>query len=176
MSYSITTNFYLIDNYLFDKNISNLEGYLVKPNKKHGDAYGYSCDFCIFSAYGRSLHHKYCDILSRSPPPKNLLSFLICDAEYSPQYFIIKPCELNQLINELDILINWMTQDEYCLEHLFYTLSKEDMFAILKGNFSDEYEHKESIYYPYYCLIVLKDVVLTALTNQQFFVVKIYVC
>ncbi|HRH92108.1 MAG TPA: hypothetical protein PLW01_09345 [Agitococcus sp.] len=174
MSYSVASNFYLIDNYLFDTELLPKD-YLLKTNKRTERRYGYAHDFCIFSYYGRSLYHTYSNILPRSPSPNKLLTFLICDAVYESQYFIIKPSELYELVNELNILVNWMSTDNYCLTELLYFLSDNDIKAILEGNYAKELNHSEFIYYAFYCLIDLKNMALKAIENNQFFVIKIYV-
>ncbi|MCB1658580.1 MAG: hypothetical protein KDI39_10155 [Pseudomonadales bacterium] len=163
MSYYNLIDLYLIDNAAFNNAISNFGEYIKKKE-----------DICFFSYYKDWLTDRFLDILKRSNTKYKSLQFL----SYYPypfdeegMYFIVEPKEMAEFSFQLDYLMDWVIQDDYCTNH--YKSEMHMMINNVSFENYDIWDMYESWSYPYYCLSALRSMMFYASENDKFIVVHV---
>ncbi len=166
MSYHNIISFYLVNNKDFDNQNTNLYSYI-------SDNRYMKSDLQFFSPHKDWLTEAFAEILKKSNMQYELLSFLDYNhAEedyYNSKFFIVEPQKIDDFTNKLEILVNWMLQQDDSYIH-----NKGEAYQMLSTVQFENYDANmcES---PYYCLLVLKLMALFASKNAKFIVIHAWV-
>ena len=160
------TSFYLISNELFNEPIIEIDDYIFRHKLIKEDM-----EFC---SHRDRLTEVFADILKRINMHHELLRFLDCEPMgYQGEYFIVEPQKMDDFIHQLEILINWMLQND---DNIYDKDEAYQMLDTVQFETYDWWKMCESSLYPYYCILTLRSLTLFASKNSKFMVIHVWCC
>jgi hypothetical protein len=165
MSYKNLIDLYLVDNVDFSDRVSNFSDYIKRKE-----------DLCFISYYNDWLTDRFADIIKRSQTQYEgfrFLSYYPLDEEGI--YFIVEPMEVDKFGFQLDYLMDWVIQDDYCARDCNHKYEMLDMINNVSFESYDIWGMYETWLYPYYCLLALRSMIFFASKNDKFVIAHVWV-